>query len=79
MSERKNQSVVIRLMSVLSQIPGNPAFAAEVRPNSVPIKCGRCKRGVIINWPWGEEPTIRSCRVCGAKTNVEFIGRIYTR
>lgn len=39
-------------------------------------RCGKCGRGIVIEWPMGYEPKIRSCRVCGSETDVYVMGCI---
>lgn len=54
-------------------------FRIALMPRGEKTHCGRCGRGIVIEWPMGYEPTVRTCRVCGAETNVQIIGMLSSR
>lgn len=66
--------IVLKIERVISQRLGEEAFNAMVMSRNKPTKCGRCGRGIIVQWKMGEEPKVLNCRVCRAKTGVTFIG-----
>ena len=62
---------VIRLLEGHTRKGCGFAHSLVIMPNSIPVKCSICKRGVVVLWPWGAlEPTIRNCRVCKSKTTI---------
>jgi len=66
---------VVQINTAWSQLKGGARFCVQVVPNSRPTKCGRCHRGIIIRWPWGKEPVVTDCKVCGTQTEIDFLGR----
>jgi len=63
------QTRVIRLLEGWVRKDGEPLRALMIMPNSNPVKCSGCNRGVVVRWPWGAtEPKISDCRVCKRKT-----------
>lgn len=74
MSESKPRVTTFVLQSGYSQRRGETSCRIQLQPRGKKTKCGRCGRGVVLTWPMGSEPIVRNCAVCGAKTDIHFMG-----
>jgi hypothetical protein len=64
------------IQSIASQRKHENAIMVAVT-NSRRHRCGACGRGIIVDWQrHALAPRIRHCKVCGAKTEVQFVGRM---